>query len=62
MLLSDFSKGQRVTYTGAAHGRGGQSGTVVRPVKSRNVVTLKWDNDGSWFDARPHNLKDETGA
>lgn len=57
MSLDQFSKGQRVTYTGAAHGRTGQSGTVIRPVKSRNVVTLRWDNDGSWFDARPANLQ-----
>lgn len=55
--LASFTKGQHVTYTGHAHGRTGQSGTVIRPVKSRGVVTLRWASDGAWFDARPENLE-----
>lgn len=55
--ISDFAKGQRVIYLGHAHDRKSQTGTVIRPVKSRNVVTIRWDTDGAWFDARPENLQ-----
>jgi hypothetical protein len=58
-LLAAFQKGRKVRYVGHAHGRHGQIGTVVRPVKSRQVVTLNWDNDpyAAWFDAIPQNLE-----
>lgn len=63
MNLNDFKKGQKVRYIGNAHLRHGAIGTVVRPVKSRQVVTLIWDDvkHAPWFDARPENLELITG-
>jgi hypothetical protein len=60
-----FSKGDRVSYTGKAGAT--HSATVVRYVKSRNVVTIDFDAapEGSTytrFDASPANVKHETPA
>lgn len=55
--MNHFTKAQRVRYVGSLARRSGQFGTVKQLVKSRNVVTIEWDDDGSWFDARPENLE-----
>jgi hypothetical protein len=68
MQPSDFSKGQCVRYvphTQPVHGRDytGRTAKVVRPVKSRNIVTITWDDerpdprDNAWYDAAPENLE-----
>lgn len=64
--LSDFAKGQRVRYIGHRVASGvelhGLAARVVRPVKSRGVVTLDWIDAPDplcrgWFDAKPENLE-----
>lgn len=60
--LADFTKGQRVRYIGhhPKHQVHGLTGRVVATVKSRNVVTVEFDQDQGWcalYDARPENLE-----
>lgn len=62
MKLSDFSKGDRVRFI---DGRiKGQTGVVIRPVKSRNVVTVELDEKEymsvEWWDAKPEYLEKVT--
>lgn len=64
---TDFAKGQRVRYIGALphgdrYGLIGMTATVIRPVKSRDVVTVEFDAPPpgvTWsrYDARPDNLE-----
>lgn len=54
MNLSDFHKGQKVR-----HAITGCAAVVVRPVKSRGVVTIEFmegPRAGQWYDANPDNL------
>lgn len=57
--ISDFHRGQIVRFVGH-HPRHpeltGKQATVVRPVKSRKVVTIEWLDEPSWYDAKPENL------
>lgn len=67
MKATDYHSGQRVTYIGRTQdSRGnpyfGKSATVIRPIKSRNVVHIRWEGMGPdypTFDAKPHCLKAE---
>lgn len=43
-----FSKGDKVQ-----HVKQQRTAVVLRYVKSRNVVTIRWDDTGEWFDANP---------
>lgn len=63
-----FAKGDRVRYTPRTppvHGRDytDRTAKVVRQIKSRNVVTIVWDDkrpdprDNAWYDASPENLE-----
>jgi hypothetical protein len=55
MTLLDFKKGQIVR-----HAISGCAATVIRPVKSRRVVTIEFSEGpraGTWYDAKPINLK-----
>jgi hypothetical protein len=54
VVAADFHKGQRVRYSGKAGT--GRMATVKRPVKSRNVVTIEFDDERDWYDAFPGNL------
>lgn len=57
-----FPPKMRVQYIGPQNGkplhpdRIGKFAIVIRPVKSRKCVTIKWDDTGDWYDARPENL------
>lgn len=60
--IADFTKGQRVRYIGnhPKHAAHGLTARVVRPVKSRNVVTIDFEeNQGwcGWYDAKPENIE-----
>lgn len=61
--LLDFKPEMRVKYLGhTKNGRGmpyhGQLATVIRPIKSRKVVHIRWDLAGeSSFEASPKNLE-----
>lgn len=62
MLLTDFTKGLRVRYTGhMLDGQGrplcGELATVVRPIKSRGRVHIEFDRDDRQFEACPANLE-----
>lgn len=57
-VLLRFVPGTRVEYIGAAKpANRGRTGTVIRPIKSRGVVTVKWDSGGAWYDAWPESLE-----
>jgi hypothetical protein len=60
----DFNAGDRVRYTGPCiDGRtlkpyAGQLATVIRPIKSRKRVHIKWDDASqATFEAGPSNLE-----
>lgn len=58
IALSDYQPGTRVRYIGKAVPlRIGQTATVKRPIKSRNVVCIEWDSGGPWYDAYPASLE-----
>lgn len=58
LTLTDFAKGQRVIYRGLKQEYYGKTATVIRPVKSRRVVTIRWDDPAQpWFDAYPERLE-----
>lgn len=61
MKLLDFKPGNRVVYQRRVainnrENNNGREATVVRPVKSRKMVTIKWVDTGKWYDAHPDNL------
>lgn len=59
---TDFATGQRVIYQGRAQNRlgvpyAGKLATVIRPIKSRKVVHIRWDaTDEPSFESKPDNL------
>jgi len=54
--LHEFTKGARVRYHGSKAEFVGRDATVIRPVKSRKVVTVEFDGANAYFDAFPSNL------
>lgn len=58
-LLANFSKGQKVRLERIRHADWRGNAVVVRPVKSRGVVTCELTDGprkGQWYDARPENI------
>lgn len=48
--------GKMTNYKGVPYA--GQLATVIRPLKTRNKVTIEWDMEGQpLFDAKPENLE-----
>lgn len=59
-MVETFKPGLRVRYTAGDRGRPemeGRKGVVIRPVKSRRVVTVQFDEFHCLYDARPANLE-----
>ena len=58
MRRLDFNPGDPVRYIGTAKPENtGRTAKVKRPVKSRSVVTITWDDDGTLYDAIQESLE-----